>query len=200
VLGVAGIIAASAQVYSVNVVGYIQVPVPPGFSMIANQLDSGNNVVTNLFPAFPEGTTLFKFNPTTGAYQGNVFEFGEWADPTMTLGNGDGAFILNPGTTPFNALFVGEVKQGTLNTPLVAGFQIVSAQVPQSGALDTVLGFPIAEGDTVFRFNNATGSYVGATYEFGEWPGGAAPAPNVGEAFFVNRVAAGTWTRTFNVQ
>jgi len=179
------------------VVGYVKVAVPPGFSMIANQLESGNNVVTNLLPTAPDGTTLYKFNPTTGAYQGNSFEFGEWGDPAMTLNLGEGAFILNPSTAAFDALFVGEVKQGALSTPLVAGFQIVASQVPQSGALDTVLGFPVAEGDTVYLFNNTTGSYVGTTFEFGEW---VAPVPKVGEAFFVNRAAAGTWTRTFTVQ
>jgi hypothetical protein len=63
VLGVAGVIAASAQVYSVNVVGYINVAVPPGFSMIANQLDSGNNTVGSLMPSVPELTVLYKFVP-----------------------------------------------------------------------------------------------------------------------------------------
>lgn len=198
VLGVAGIIAASAQVYSVNVVGYINVDVPPGFSMIANQLDSGNNTVGSLMPSVPEGTTLFKFNPATGAYVGNAFEFGEWGDPTMTLNPGEGAFVQNTSGALFKALFVGEVKQGALSTPLVSGFQIVSSQVPQAGAVDSVLGFVPEEGDTVYRFNNATGAYTAAAYEFGEW---VAPVLNVGEAFFLNKVGTGTsWTRTFNVQ
>jgi hypothetical protein len=198
VLGVAGIIAASAQVYSVNVVGYINVDVPTGFSMIANQLDSGNNTVGSLMPSVPDNTTLFKFNPTTGAYVANTFEFGEWGDPTMTLNPGEGAFIQNLSGALFKALFVGEVKQGALSTPLVKGFQIVSSQVPQAGAVDSILGFVPEEGDTVYRFNNATGAYSAATYEFGEW---VAPVLNVGEAFFLDKQGDGTaWTRTFNVQ
>lgn len=195
VLGVAGIIGASAQVYSVNVVGYINVPVPPGFSMIANQLESGNNTLASLMPSVPEGTTVYKFSGS--AYDISSFEFGEWSQPGMTLNPGEGAFILNPDTAAFNALFVGEVKQGALSTPLVQGFQIVASQVPQSAALDTVLGFPVAEGDIVYQFNNATGSYDIAAYEFGEW---VAPVPRVGESFFVNKAAAGTWTRNFTVQ
>lgn len=195
VLGVAGIIAASAQVYSVNVVGYINVPVPPGFSMIANQLDSGDNTVGNLMPAPPEGTTLYKF--VGGAFAINAFEFGEWSIPDMTLEPGEGAFINNTSGAEFMALFVGEVKQGALTTPLTAGFQIVSSQVPQSGALDADLGFPVAEGDVVYLFDNATGQYSIAAFEFGEW---AAPVPAVGEAFFVNKTAAASWTRNFTVQ
>ena len=197
VLGVAGIIAASAQVFSVNVVGYINVDVPPGFSMIANQLDNGDNTVAALLPTVPDGTTIYKFIPATGSYDVSSFEFGEWSQAGMTLNPGEGAFILNPGEA-FQALFVGEVKQGALSTDLVAGFQIVASQVPQSAELDTVLGFPVAEGDQVFQFNNATSDYTVGSYEFGEWS--LVPVPRVGEAFFVNKVAAGTWTRDFTVQ
>lgn len=115
----------------------------------------------------------------------------------MTLNPGEGAFISNPTAEAFNALFVGEVKQGSLSTTLTQGFQIVASQVPQSAALDTELGFPVAEGDVVYQFDNATGGYTISAYEFGEW---AAPVPAVGEAFFVNKVSAVIWTRDFTVQ
>jgi hypothetical protein len=129
---------------------------------------------------------------------GNTFEFEAWGDPAMTLNPGEGAFIQNISGATFKALFVGEVKQGTLSTPLVKGFQIVSSQVPQAGAVDSVLGFAPEDGDTVYRFNNATGAYTSATYEFGEW---VAPSLNVGEAFFLNKQGTGSvWTRTFSVQ
>jgi hypothetical protein len=196
VLGVAGIIAASAQVYSVNVVGYINVPVPPGFSMIANQLDSGNNTVASLLPSVPDGVAIYKF--VNGSYLINGYEFGEWSLPNMTLNPGEGAFIFNPTAAAFNALFVGEVKQGSLQTGIPAGFSIVASQVPQTGALDTVLGFPVADGDTVYLFNNATGNYSISGFEFGEW--NIVPTPKVGEAFFVNKVSAVVWTRDFTVQ
>ena len=196
VLGVAGVIAASAQVYSVNVVGYINVAVPPGFSMIANQLDSGNNTVGSLMPSVPELTVVYKFLGTAG-YDINTFEFGEWSNPAMTLNPGEGAFIFNQSGAAFNALFVGEVKQGALSTPLVQGFQIVASQVPQSGQLDTVLGFPAAETDVVSRFDNGANGYSISTYEFGEWDN--PPTPAVGEAFFVKKAAAGTWVRNFSV-
>lgn len=90
------------------------------------------------------------------------------------------------------------MKQGALSTPLVKGFQIVSSQVPQAGAVDSVLGFQPEENDTVYRFDNASGAYTAATYEFGEW---VAPVLRVGEAFFLDKQGNGTaWTRTFNVQ
>jgi len=41
---------AQTNVYSLNAVGYINVVCPVGFSIIANQLNSTNNNITNLFP------------------------------------------------------------------------------------------------------------------------------------------------------
>jgi hypothetical protein len=195
---------AQTPVYSVNAVGYINVDVCPGFSMIANQLvqPTGENTVAKLFAGVPEGTTLYMFDPSTSAYLVNSFEVGEWTLPNMTLSPGQGAFIKNPGTTPFKVTFVGEVPQGNLSTPLVAGFQVVSSQVPQKAALDTVLGFPVVETDVVYLFDCATQNYVVKAYEIGEWTGGTAPEPNVGEAFFVKKAATPAptpWTRSFSV-
>jgi hypothetical protein len=199
-LSVAGLATASAQVYSVNVVGYVNLTLNPGFTMIANQLDAGagNNTVGNLMPDVPEETQLFKFDAAAGTYIGNSFEFGEWSLPNMTLAPGEGAFIRIPGNNPVAVTLVGEVRQGTLSTPLVAGFQIVSSQVPQAGALDADLGFPAAEEDQVYLFSNETGGYSTHSYEFGEW--NIVPQVAVGQSFFVNKSGATTWSREFNVE
>ena len=65
-VGAAGLVAASAQtVYSVNSVGYINLSVPAGFSMIANQLDNGTgNTVADVLTV-PDGTVVFKYDPQT---------------------------------------------------------------------------------------------------------------------------------------
>ncbi len=194
-LGAAGALTSMAQVYSVNAVGYINVDLCPGFSIIANQLDAGqgNNTVGKLLTSVPDGTVLYKF--VNGAYTINSFEFGAWERPDETLAPGEAAFVKVPSTT--KVTFVGEVPQGRLTTPLVAGFQLVSSQVPQSGALDTVLGFPAADGDVVYFFNCPGQSYSIFTYEFGAWD--QTPSPAVGQGFFVKKAAAATWTRTFSV-
>jgi hypothetical protein len=184
------------QVFSVNAVGFVNVTVPPKFSMIANPLNAATNTIPALFAGVPDGTTIYKFDGTS--YSVNTLDLGEWGNPAQTLVPGEGAFILNPGTTPFTVTFVGEVMQGSLSNPLPAGFSIKSSQVPQSAALDTVLQFPAADGDTVYQFSNAQNSYVIHTLDLGEWSGGV-PVPAVGESFFVKKLAAGNWTRTFSV-
>jgi hypothetical protein len=197
-LGAAGVATSVAQsVFSVNAVGYVNVDVPKGFSMIANPLDAGagNNTVAKLFAGVPDGTTVFQYSPASG-WAGNTLDLGEWGNPNAVLAPGGGAFIRVPSAT--KVTFVGEVMQGNLSNPIAAGFSVMSSQVPQSGKLDTDLKFPAADGDVVYQFDNATNSYVSHTLDFGEWSNGT-PTPKVGEAFFVKASKAGTWTRTFSV-
>jgi hypothetical protein len=93
--------------------------------------------------------------------------------------------------------FVGDVKQGTLTTPITQGFSIVSSQVPQEGGMQTVLGFVPANGDTVYKWNPATQVYATLGYEFDEWS--QEPVLGIAEAVFLNAVAAKSWDRTFTV-
>jgi hypothetical protein len=193
VLALAGIVSASAQVYSVNAVGYVNKSIPKGFSMVANPLVASSNTVKDLFAAAPDGTTIYKFNGA--AYTINGKDFGEWANPSETLMPGEGAFVSAP--SAFTVTFVGEVMQGALTNDIPKGFSIRSSQVPQSGDLSAALGFPAKDGDSIYRFNNTTGAYMISTFDFGAWD--SAPIPEVAESFFVSKVAAEPWVRNFSV-
>lgn len=199
-IGAAGVATSMAQVFSVNAVGYVNVTAKPGFALIANPLKATDNKVSSLLGAnVPGGTTVYKYNSTSGQYDINTFDFGAWSDPNMTLEPGEGAFLSNPGPGDLTITFVGEVPQGQLSNPIPAGFSIRASQVPQSGALDTVLGFPVADGDTIYQFNQTSQNYDLNTYDFGAWSAGQAPTLAVGESVFVNKAAAANWTRTFSV-
>jgi hypothetical protein len=206
-LGAAGVATSMAQVYSVNMVGYINKQIPVGFSMIANQLNNTpDNKVTTLLPAPPNGTTVYKFN---GSGYDVIQYLGAWEgdDLNMTLNPGEGAFIGT--TTAFNNTFVGEVVL-TSSVPLRQGFSVISSVLPQSLPLtaatpgagaNTHLNFPVQNGDTVYQF---TGSgYQVDQYLSGAWEGDSGnvpPTPDIAESFFFGRTAAaGNWTRTFSV-
>src|SRR5213075_206777 len=61
----AGALTSMAQVYSVNIVGYINLNIPKGFSMIANQLDTTpDNTLASVLPNPPENTSCYKFTLT----------------------------------------------------------------------------------------------------------------------------------------
>jgi hypothetical protein len=202
-VGAAGIASSFAQnVYSVNVVGYINLDLPQGLSMVANQLDNGNgNLVTELLPAPSIGTTLFKYDGVT-PYQQIQF-LGVWLGATtMTLAPGEGVFMNVPSATTIT--FVGEVMQGTLINPVgnpagAAGLNIKSSMVPQQGRLTTDLGYTAGIGDTVNEWNGpgAPTPYTQSQF-LGLWLP-SEPTIDVGQAFWLNSATAKNWTREFTV-
>jgi hypothetical protein len=206
VLGAAGVVSSMAQVYSVNAVGYVNLDLPMGFSLIANPLNNGDNKLSTLIPTAPDGTTIFKFDGTGFDSDAPLFVEGfGWFQSshdvnTYTLNPGEGVFISLPAAT--KVTFVGEVPQGTLTTAVPAGFSIRASQVPQAGLLTTDLGFSGVEGDTVYKWIRASQMYDANTPQFFEGVGWfpEEPSVGVGESFFVLRTgAAGNWTRTFSV-
>jgi len=195
-LGLASL-GASAQVYSVNAVGYVNLSLPAGSKLVlvANQLNNGDNKLKTVIPTATEGTLVYTY-AQAGGFSTAGFEFNEWsANPSV--GPGVGFFASSP--TAATITLVGEVPQGTLATALLAGLNLVSSQVPQAGKLATDLKYTPGEGDIVYQWDAAAQGYKAANgFEFGEWSGGE-PVIGVGEGFFLAKAAAGTWSRTFSV-
>jgi hypothetical protein len=213
-LGAAGIATSMAQVYSQNAVGYINVTVGPGFTMIANQLIPASTLLSALIPAPPLGTSIYKFD--NGNFKISTFDefesiwtpLGPGGTPnTDTIDFGSGVFIRNPQSTPFTITFVGEVAQGTpVSNPIPVGFSIRSSKIPQAGKIQTDLGFPPLPGDSIYRFNTASQSFFISTYDEFElvWTPKVNDLPveptiEIGESFFVLKTAAGSWDRNFTV-
>jgi len=203
----AGAATSMAQVYSLNVVGYINVTLTNGFQMVSCPLASGatgGNTLNNVLPAVPNGTTVYKFQSNTYVSDSFITPGPGWVGGgTLTLNPGEGAFISLPGSpgTSATVTFVGTVPQGTLSTPLSAGFQIVSSQVPLSGGVTTTLGYTPSNNDTLYTFDPATQGYASASYIAPPGPGWvpAEPTLNVAQAFFLSTAASGSWSTTFTV-
>ena len=191
----AGVATSMAQVYSVNAVGYVKRTAPSGFSILANPLNNGNNKVSTVLSGVPGGFTVYKFNNATTSFFVNSFDadFG-WDDPDQVLAPGEAAFVLNP-KAAVDIVFVGEVAQGNLTTPLPKGFSLAASKVPQAGLLQTDLKYPAAIGDTVYRYRN-NGYLINSFDDFG-WD--EEPTVEVAEGFFVLKAATATWSRTFSV-
>lgn len=188
-----GLATAAAQtVYSINTVGYVNMTIPVGFSMIANPLNTTNNTIGSLIPNPPEDTAIFKWTGTT--FVGATFSFGEWDNPNLTLNPGEGAFIK--ALTVFTNTFVGEVMQGSLTNAIPVGFSMKASMVPQEGTAPE-LGFSPPEDTIVFKYNNAQSRFEGFSFSFGEWD--VVPSFKVGEAFWVSAPTAGQWVRNFTV-
>jgi len=197
VLGAVGVASALAQtpVFSLNAVGYVNVAIPAGFSIIANPLNAATNNLNSILSGQADGTTIYAFNNTTGVYDVSQSFGGAWF-PDAVLGPGDGAFIQVSAAT--TVTFVGEVPQGALTTHIPSGFSIKSMLTPLSISLaDASVHFPEADGDTIYSFNNGSGVYD--VFQF--FGGSLIPdyAPAVGQGFFVQKAAAADWNLSFSV-
>src|SRR5258705_2754955 len=136
-LAAAGAASAMAQnVYSVNSVGYANVPLKHGFNMVGNPFKVGNSTLEALIPTAPDQTTVYPYD--NGTYSGPFTYYGPpdnlWDPAGGTLTFGHGAFINAPAA--FTVTFVGEVEQGTPNGAVIhnalgQGFNMVSSKVPQ---------------------------------------------------------------------
>src|SRR5689334_11322152 len=116
----AGVATSMAQsnVYSLNVVGYVNVPLRPGLSMINNPLDAGNNSVSNIFKAVDYTVTTYAVITWNGLsfVQNDLDQFdGTWQSPTLPLAPGTGFFFKNTGGSAITNAFVGNVMQGSLS-------------------------------------------------------------------------------------
>jgi len=199
----AGIASSMAQsnVYSLNVVGYYNVPIPANqLVLLANQLNTTNNTIGALLPAPPPGSQLYKYAGSYTIYTFDPDDLNWVPDAAGTLNPGEGAFLRSPVATTIT--FVGEVLQGSLTNTLPAGaLAIRSSMVPQAGLAQTDLGVPPDAGDQLYKY---AGSYTIYTFDPDDlnWVP-SQPSLGVGEAFFYRKAAAGTqtsWVRNFTVQ
>jgi len=205
------------NVYSLNVVGYVNVTIPGGyFSAIANPLDNtatGGNSIANLFPTAPVDSSVSFWDPA--AYGGA----GDWVIVGTCLGGGvwdpDGtvqmpvakaAQFYNAGAT-FVQTFVGEVKQGpyTVATMNSGSFNLLGAPAPIGGALEnSLIGLTPAVDDQVQGWDplayggagdwTAAETWIGSSWD----PGTMTLAPAA--AFLYYRAGgAVTWQSNFTV-
>jgi hypothetical protein len=202
---VASIASSLAQVYSVNAVGYVNLVIPAGLSMIANPLNTSNNTIGALLTV-PAGTQIYKFNGTgfTSALFDDIDGWTSGGQPAanITLNPGEGMFIRNNGAQPLTNTFVGDVMQGTaLSVPLPAGLAIVASLVPQQGKVSTDLAFPQIAGTQIYTYNGV--GYDSYLYDdIDGWTKGGVvsePTVTVGQSFWVrNNGTATSWTRNFS--
>jgi hypothetical protein len=182
-------------VLSSNIVGYVTVTLPPGFSLVANPLYSTDSRTSSLFKGMPDGTTVNKFESLTHALTENVLTRGRWTSESQNFGPGEGAIVFNP-TSDYKSLsFVGDVLQGGFSIPVPAGFSLRSSLLPLPGRLDTELGFPVDDGDVVHLFDRDRQAYVLYPFNDGKWTP-EAPVIGVGESFWIAKQAARNWVKT----
>jgi hypothetical protein len=219
----AGVASSMAQsnVYSLNVVGYVNLSLTNGLNAIANPLDldgtGTNNTLISVFSTnLPKSTTIYLFDTSDGQFDisANYNKNGVWANGTQPFNPGQGAFVLIGATvpTPLTVTLVGQVLQGTnlVNTNLTVGsgsdvLSFVSSIAPISSAVDAAgnggLNFTLPHSSTVYFYDNTLNppGYDIYTYnKNGVW-GPSDPVIAVGQGFFVS-TSTNSWVQSFTVQ
>jgi hypothetical protein len=218
----ASVISSEAQVYSQNIVGYVNKTVVGGqFNALSNPFNvgvtnGGNEVFgTNL----PDGTQLFQWTGTgyltstydtsIGAAPNNWYNGDESAvAPTPIILPGQGFFLLPPAN--FTNTYVGAVAvlvgSSITNTAVGGQFNMLGSYLPVAGAVsNAVVNFYPPNGTQLFQWTGT--GYLTSTYDTSigasanNWYNGdesdVAPTPviSVGEGYFVLPPTQFKWTQ-----
>ncbi len=160
----AGVATSMAQsnVYSLNIVGYVNVALPKGFSFQSNPLDAGvtngaNEVYNNSTGQYDfceihqwngTGYTISVFDSSTDdTSTGFTDRPGNPVKPPV-LSSGQGyLFNVVNGSPVTNATYVGNVRVGTNSTAYAnSSLTAVGSALPLSGGISTALGMNNSAG------------------------------------------------------
>lgn len=226
----AGVLSSEAQnnVYSLNVVGYVNLTLKPGYNLLTAQLkDSAsptaaiNTILTNA-PALPDGSTFIGWDAGTQGFT----EAANWVSPgsggpfwvaadfetlvSDTAPRGKSFFVFNSGGSDVTMTLVGEVPQGQDVVTVPANYSFLGDLVPTSQEIVTN-GFPVVDNSTLITWDATAQGYTEALNGVGVGSGGpmwvaadfetVVPfAPAVGQGFVYNAPGSAGWTRNFTVQ
>jgi hypothetical protein len=189
-----------------QVIGFINLTIPPGTNLIANQLyqvndgDYPQNTANgwlgflnnnNSYPYPPDQTEILKWNGQgfdSDAYNANYFDWVPNGDATLLPG--EAAFIINPTSSSVTIPFVGLVLQGLSANPIVAGTNYVSSILPEAGRIQSDLGYNPKNGDEVRLWNGS--SFSTHTYTGSGWSSGE-PMLSVGQGFVLAASKTNLW-------
>lgn len=209
---------AQSNVYSLNIVGYVNVDITNGYNLITVPLKptDGNMDINNtiMMPANTDSSTLFKW--TGAGYSANTPQWiedspgvGQWmGDAPMTVNVGEAVFIN--ATAAGKITFVGEVMTGAIQNTLAPGYNTVGNKVPVEAA------WPGKDngndGDNFQIWKPATQSFFGdwtyiakvGTDPYGwtldgvTFTDGPVLTPGQGVFYFNSGTTAINWTQNFN--
>ena len=208
----AGLASSMAQnVYSLNIVGYVNQTLPPGYSLIANPLSNGSNGADVIMP-LADGSIFLTWNGTSFVFSSYDTAFGGWIDAAQNpsvppiLPPGKGFFYYNPNPSTVQT-WVGNVVPnpgGTSSLTLPSGFSLIGSVKPVSGPAITAapVGLPLLDGMIIQKWTGTTYTYNSYDTAFGGWINASqnpAPEPGytVGEGFFFyNPTVSTPWVQT----
>lgn len=200
---------AQSNVYSLNIVGYVNKTIPSGYSLIANPLKAGVTNGANEIMTLVDGSIYLTWNGTGYDYVSYDSGLGGWIDASFnpsvppSLSPGKGFFFFNP-VAAYTNTWVGEVvpAPGATNSlTLPSGYSLVGSVLPASATQITAapIRLPQVDGMVILGWTGTAYSYVSYDSGLGGWIDvnfnpSTEPGYTVGDGFFYfNPVAATPW-------
>ncbi len=188
-------VSANSQIFSSNIVGYINQPLFAGDNLIANQLSNSNNTLNAILQSgVPGGATFTEWNPLTQQYLPvSVYDINTGWSINYELDYGQGGLFHSPVT--FTNTFVGSVWGGyngidPFVPPLItgSGTLLLSCYIPIAPAtFHDVVGRDPLNGESVTLLDALSQITTTTTFANGVWNNGA-PVLNIGESAFFTLV------------
>jgi hypothetical protein len=196
--GIVSTAVAQSNVYSLNVVGYYNIPVAANQKvLLGNQLHTTNDILGAVIPNPPPLSQFFKYNGGFTTYQFDDVDLVWTPNPNVSLAPGEGGFFISPVNTTLT--FVGEVLQGSLTNTLPLNTKVIRCpMVPLAGRI-SIFGLPFDPLDQFFQFNGGFTTYQYDDVDLVWTP--FEPSNAVGQAFFYIKNGPHTnWVQNFTVQ
>lgn len=190
VCSVASLSYAQSNVYSPNIVGYINRPLLPGNNFIANQLNfsplSGpvDNSINNILTSVADGATFTKWDASANTFLPlSIFNQAtlSWSI-NYSLNLGEGALLHSPalttntfvGSVAVYSNIVSDLGPGQLWAPsYVDGLHLLSCPMPIAGPISSmfanVTGRAAEAGEWVRIFDENSQTYITATFDGSSW-------------------------------
>jgi hypothetical protein len=177
-----GVASSMAQIYSQNIVGYVNTPVLVGYNLLTAPVSPNTtNNAEAVLPSLESGDQLLVWNG--GGYNVDLFiSAGTWLDGVSfapisepVLAPGKGFFYQNNNALKTNT-FVGSVTLSN-TVALVAGYSLVGSTVPIAASIESAnYNVPLNSGDQVLVWNGG-GYNVDLFISAGTWLDGVSFAP-----------------------
>ena len=190
----ATVISSEAQVYSANIVGYVNVVYPAGaYTLVSNPLDDGTNTTTSLGASLANKSIIQVWNGS-GFTVANKAS-GVWS-PDLSIPVGAGFFVNSK--TAITNTFVGNVVPNTglytTNSLPIGNYVLVGSTIPYAGDLNNTnfnLGPTLANKSIIQVWNGA--GYTVCNKASGVWTPN--PTISVGQGVFVSSKTATNWVQ-----
>lgn len=217
---VAGVVTSEAQVYSANIVGYVNVVLPGngGTALIANPLDDGNgnhltNILSTALPgaAFGNGSKMFYYNGSSlvTVLKGTT----GWASDVQ-LPPGTGFYVQNGKAGNNNPnitnTFVGSVvvnAGASVTNQIPAGYSLQGSTIPYAGNIcvsgtsggdanlnygGALLGAGFGNGSTIIYLDPNNNYTPTTAVKNGSQVWGGTALMSVGQGFWINNKGTAT--------